>query len=148
MLSESKPDEHPIQSCLRELVYSADKVKGRTGGHLPMVGKYGSNTWKRAVKDQDTLKTAITDTRKVMATLLHHQMSLEEWEGTFLEAAGGVTNEGYIAALQRTIASRADCLVLMGGGSFQEQVLQEYFHVHKEKREFCIEMVCTHFQGK
>lgn len=147
MLTEKNSREHSIRGCLQELVQSADKV---SSGHLPMIaadiGKYGSNTWKWAIKDQEKLKTAVNDTKKAMGTLLQHRMSFEEWEGTFVEAAGGVTNEGYIAALQHTIASRADCLVLMGGGSFQQSVLQEYLHIHKESKKVCIQMVCLHFR--
>lgn len=149
MLSEKNPQEHSVRGCLQELVQTVEKVNGRTGGRLPMVaadiGKYGTNTWKWAVKDQDGLNTGINDTWKAMDTLLGRQMSLEEWEGTFVEAAGGVTNEGYIAALQRAIASRADCLVLMGGGSFQQTALQEYLHIHRDYRKWCIELVCLHF---
>ena len=40
-------------------------------------------------------------------------MSFERWEEeSFIKATDGVTNVG---VLQRTVASRADCLVLMGG---------------------------------
>ena len=149
MLVEKKPHEHSIGGCLQELVQSAEKASRRTGGHLPMVaadiGKYGSNTWKWAIKDQEKLKTAVNDTRLVIDALLQHQTSFGEWEDTFVEAAGGVTNEGYIAALQRTIASRADCLVLMGGGSFQQSVLQEYVDLHGDSKDRCIRMVCLHF---
>lgn len=149
MLVEKKPHEHSIRGCLQELVQSTEKANRRTGGHLPMVaadiGKYGSNTWKWAIKDQEKLKTAVSDTRQVMSTLLQHQMSFEEWEDAFVKAARGVTNEGYIAALQRTIASRADCLVLMGGGSFQQSVLQEYVDLHRDNKERCIQMICLHF---
>lgn len=150
MLTENSPQHYSIKGCLQELKQTVEKVNRGTGGHLPVVaadiGKYGTNTWKWAIKDHDKLKTAINDTWKVMDTLLHHQMSLEEWEGTFVEAAGGVTNEGYIAALQRALASRADCLVLMGGGSFQQAVLQEYLHIHKDDRKWCVELVCLHFR--
>jgi hypothetical protein len=147
MLIERSPGEHSIKGCLQELVQRAETVQRRTGGHTPMVaadlGKYGSNTWQWAIKDSKMLSTALNDTKHVIGTLLQHQWSFEEWENTFVEAAGGITNEGYIAALQRTIASRADCLVLFGGGSFQQSVLQEYLHIHRKDR--CVETVCLHF---
>lgn len=150
MLSEKNPRQHSIRGCLQELAQRAEKVSRITGSRLPVVaadiGKYGSNTWKWAIKDQEKLRTAVNDTKAAMGTLLQHRMSFEEWENTFVEATGGVTNEGYIAALQHTIASRADCLVLMGGGSFQQSVLQEYLHIHKETKKRCVEMVCLHFE--
>ena len=70
-------------------------------------------------------------------------MSFEVWEETFVTAADGVTTPGYIAALQRTLASQANCLVLMGGGHFQDLALQEYKRLHPVKKKACVHYVCV-----
>ena len=148
MITE-RDDRYSIRGCLDKVVSSMQKLDAHV---VPMVaadiGKYGSNTWKWAVKDQQKLGTAVNDTRDfIVKELLQYRLSFNEWEGTFVTAAGGVTNEGYIAALQRTIASRAKCLVLMGGGSFQEMVLKEYLNLHGES-EWCVTLVCSHYKAK
>ena len=50
----------------------------------------------------------VNQTKSTMSELTSHTLSFEEWEESYVKAAGGVTNSGYIAALQRTIASQAD----------------------------------------
>lgn len=149
MLTE-RDDKYSIRGCLDEVASSVQKLKGKVD-MIPMVaadiGKYGSNTWKWAVKDQRKLSTAVNATRDFIEGLLQHRWSFDEWEGTFVAAAGGVTNEGYIAALQHTIASRAECLVLMGGGSFQDMVLKEYLSLHGPG-EWCVTLVCSHYKAK
>ena len=109
------------------------------------IGKYGSNTFHWAVKDKEKLAIGINETKTTMLELTNHTLSFEEWEESYVMAAGGITNSGYIAALQRTIASQADCLVLiMGGGNFQDLALQEYGRLHQIKKKRCIHYVCIH----
>ena len=49
----------------------------------------------------------------------------------------------YIAALQRTIASRSDCLLLFGRGNFQEVALSAYLRNHPNKVTRCVHIVCA-----
>ena len=52
-------------------------------------------------------------------------------------------SSGYIAAFQRTLASRADCLVLVGGGYFQELALNDYKRNHPDRSTWYIYIVCA-----
>ena len=54
----------------------------------------------------------------------------------------GITDLGYVAAIQRTIASRADCLVLVGGGHFLKLALGDYLKFHPNHSSWCIHTVC------
>ena len=56
--------------------------------------------------------------------------------------AHGITDLGYVAAIQRTIASRADCLVLVGGGHFLKLALGDYLKFHPNHSSWCIHTVC------
>ena len=49
-------------------------------------------------------------------------------------------DKGYIAALQRVLASRADCLVLVGDGDFQAMDVLDFMQYHNSKE--CIHVVC------
>ena len=139
--------KYNINTCLDNLVKTFEELKSSNTG-IPIItadiGKYGSGSWNKIVKAESRMSSLEAQTLNMIRVLLNHQISLERWEKSFVEAAGGVTNRGYIAALQRVIASRADCLVLMGGGSFQDLALQDYIHFHKDRDKWCIRLICTH----
>ena len=64
--------------------------------------------------------------KQLLNSLFNNELSFSEWEESFTRATGGVGNSGYIqAALQRTLASRAKCLILIGGGTFQDLALKD-----------------------
>ena len=54
-----------------------------------------------------------------------------------------MTSGGYIAALQRAIASRADCLVLAGGGNFLKMALYQYLDNHPKRADQCVHFLCV-----
>ena len=69
-------------------------------------------------QDLDLLD-ATTRFKEMIPVWLNEQFSFKEWEHSFVKSANGIITPGYIVALQRVIATRADCLVLVGGGKFQ-----------------------------
>lgn len=138
--------DYSVQGCLQEVVDVERKLAASTDKAAVIaadIGKYGSNSWDWAVTDKEKLTTGMEDTKEIMQRLLRSQMSFEKWEMTFVEAAGGVTDRGYIAALQRTISSKAKCLILMGGGNFQDLALQEYLRIHGDREDRCVHLVCV-----
>ena len=107
------------------------------------VGVHGSNSFNLFVKGQSSLHKAITLLKSIIPIWLNKQFSFEEWEESFVKSANGIINPGYIAALQRIIATRADCLVLVGGGNFQELALRGYLHQHEDRRKLCLQFICA-----
>ena len=95
------------------------------------IGKYGSITMTahraKATYNvvEDFIKTLYSD----------FEMTISKWEQTF-EDISQTRVRGYIAFLQKTIATRARCLLLIGGGSFQKQALERYKDLHV-KSEWC-----------
>lgn len=77
---------------------------------------------------------------ETLVAIYGNKVSMLDWERSFVLAAGGETNKGYIAALQRTVASRAENLILMGGGNFQSLAVQDYMIFHGPMK--CAYMVC------
>ena len=99
------------------------------------VGKYGSTS----IGADKTLKQGQT----LFKSLYEEKWTFEEWERMFSNISSS-DNPAYVANLQRTIASKATCLILIGGGSFQEQAEQwhrEYFH--SGQSEQCVYTICT-----
>ena len=143
----SSADKLAIDSCLQEVLNLAQKLQ-KIGGVFTTadVGRFASGTWKQTFSkfkfsSQQKAHTfqAVKDT---VVALYKNKLTFEEWEESFSKATGGIQDGGYIAALQRTIASQADCLILMGGGNFQRLALQEYLHNHPDKSKQCFHMVC------
>ena len=147
ILAEKRPHQYSIQGCLRQVDATFKKIGKGPWSKIPMIaadiGNYGSNSFKWAVRYKARLKEGINLTQSTILKLLNNRLTLQQWEESFVWAAGGVTNGAYIAALQRTIASQAKCLVLMGGGSFQDLALQDYVRLHSVKMQRCIHFVCV-----
>ena len=110
------------------------------------VGQHGSNTFNRFAKDSQylNLHNATTLLKEMIPVWLNKRFSFEEWDESFVKSANGIHNPGYIAALQRIIATRADCLVLVGGGKFQELALRGYLHQHRDRTKWCLHFICPH----
>ena len=72
-----------------------------------------------------------------MASFHHKFQSFQKWEESFNEATGGIKDQTYIAALQRVIASRAKCLLLFGGGTFELLAFRDYLRNHPNPSERC-----------
>ena len=137
-----------IDKCLSKVINVSRNIwKKQKRYRKPFVtldlGKYGSSTWEQTFSNIGENKTELEIKAKTtLSTLFNNEWSFEEWENSFMKATRGVDNSGYIAALQRTLASRAECLVLVGGGYFQMIALKDYLHQHPDKASRCIHLVC------
>ena len=115
------------------------------------LGKYQSGSWgmtfsvsninrKRGEQIKSTFINALSGLIDRLTP-----WTFKEWESSFNQITGGIKDVGYIASLQRNIASMADCLVFLikGGSSFQNLIIQEYRSYHPNQSEPCIHFVCT-----
>ena len=131
-----------MSSCLHEVKDIANDVWKKKGFSRPLVtldlGKYGSISWRKKA-----LFNLIQEVDSTLAFLFQSQWTFSEWEESFTQVASVAYSSGYIAALQRTLASQADCLVLVGGGYFQELALNDYKRNHPDKRTWCVYLICT-----
>ena len=109
------------------------------------VGKYRSETWKNSLSKLRPEKASqmMESFKNAVSLLIDNKWTFEEWENSFVNITAGVEDAGYIATLQKTIASQADCVVfLVQGGNFQELVIHEYFNLHPTLSERCIHFIC------
>lgn len=142
--------EKQVKLCLNEVTRIASHLwqEKRQPG-IPLVtldlGKYGSSSWSSslAINRKIDLNKVTKLAKETLYTLFDNKWSFEQWEMSFTEAVRGLENDGYIAALQRTLASQAECLVLVGGGNFQELAMRDYMRNHPDKGSWCIHLVCA-----
>lgn len=139
-----------LQHCLSEVTEVTKKLQlysGSTQAFLTSdIGRYGSTAFNTVRFQTFNLgrKEAFAMVHDTVVSLFGKKMTFTQWENTFEEATGGVTDRGYIASLQRTLASRADCIVLVGGGQFPKLGLLQYMENHRNQTfdEWCIHLVC------
>ena len=134
--------EWTLEKCLLKAVQVTQAIQGYG---QPMVtldlGKYGSAVWGTVPQD---IQKLTANTVSILSPLFGNKStSFEEWEQSFPQATRGQENSAYIAALQRTLASRARCLILVGGGTFQRMSLEDYINNHPNEEEQCVNILCT-----
>ena len=136
-----------IEKCMHQLLRETDIAKKNSRATQLLVtsdvGRYGSGTWKWTLPSQEVKVDVEERVMRAVEMLYDGSWSFEQWEDSFVEA-GGVDDRGYVAALQRVLATQADCFVLFGGGLFQELSLEHYLRRtsnHTQPR--CIRLVCV-----
>ena len=74
-------------------------------------------------------------------TVYNGSVKMQEWESSFIDSTNGITDSGYIAAVQRTILDNSKCLIMFGGRSnFQRSIEVEFKEKHGNNS--CIYNVC------
>ena len=112
------------------------------------VGVFSSNSWRRILsvlnytskEEEHVFNLAKTAVERLV------NQTFADWEKTFVVSTASSRHwqsPAYIAALQRTIASSSDCLLLFGGGNFQEVALSAYVHNHPNRSAQCVHIVCA-----
>ena len=133
-----KSKEANVTYCLYETLQQWRKIVSATGLNSTFlstdVGRLGSDSYKP--KDEDSFS-------EFFNTLLGNQLTIKEWEATF-ETISSSSRSGYIAMLQKAIASGAKCVLFVGGGSFQRHALRLYRKRHADQ-DWCVHVVekCT-----
>ncbi len=113
--------------------------RGLSDVYLAMdVGKYGDHGGKKSV-----LKSLQVQGEAFLQVIYGKgKRTFNEWED-MLSNISSHNNPFYIANLQRVIAAKGDCLVMLGGGSFQAQTQEWYQVFHPEEATRCVFNVCA-----
>lgn len=138
-----------LEDCLEQAVSEASAVLGGLGTEdvfvTADVGLYGSNSWLSTMSPNRSsageLERAVEQIKHTVERMYKHRWTFDQWEKSFSLATRGVEDRGYLAALQKAIASQAACLVLLGGGSFHILALRSYVD-NRGLRERCVHFVC------
>ena len=139
-----------LEACLRNLTDTVKSIQKRFSTSKAFVtadiGSFKSSSWEKFLPSYVASRNGsqlIKTVKRTVCALSNHKWTFDEWEKSFVQATGGIDYPSYIAALQRTVASRADCLVLFGGGKFQKLALHSYIQSHPDRSQWCIHLVCT-----
>lgn len=131
-----------ISQCVDNVVQKWIYMKKQSGLSATFValdyGRYGSKGfYLHSFMNQTQLKGKL---EQMLQSL--EQGSLQEWEQRF----GKVTssqNPGYVASLQKTIASKARCLITAGGGIFQDHAFVLHHKVYGNSCHIQLKSDCT-----
>ena len=136
-------EEWTVEKCLNAAKKEIQEFHETKSFSKPFVtldiGKYGSKSLSSAGLQKIKNDTELIN--KFLLSLYDGEWNLKEWEESFVEATGGIEDSSYVAALQRTLASKAECLILVGGGMFQELTVRNYMSTH-DKADWCIHYLC------
>ena len=151
--SSGRSHDETVDSCLDKTmaVYSDLRQEPQWVSSQPFltmdIGRYGSGIMQSnetVLKFNASLESVTESVRQLLVRVYGGRWrSIEEWEGSFLEATDGRGERGYVAMLQREIAVHSDCLILMGGGSFQEVAATHYLKAHPDPAQQCLHVVCA-----
>ena len=103
------------------------------------LGDFGSYGYRRSKKIDKREEVLYDDYFKAV---YGDSWTIEEFEDSFVKYLD-TSNPAYIAQIQRTIAARSDCIVLVGGHStFQEAAIAFYRNFHPDVEKQCIIKHC------
>lgn len=95
------------------------------------IGRYGSATIR---PDRQIMTRSAMEEHFFNSVFVG--LGISEWEQRF-EAVSQSQVPGYVALLQRSVAIRGRCLLLVGSGSFLRQALHQYLTLHPNRSEQC-----------
>jgi hypothetical protein len=99
------------------------------------IGRLGSGSFRK--------KPKVDAFSKFISEIYGDQLTISQWEASF-ENISSSPERGYIAILQKTIATEAKCVLLVGGGNYQIHALKLYRQSHREE-DWCVHIArnCT-----
>ena len=131
-----------FKRCIKQLKQTVDFVAGNKSNHKLFLaqdlGRFGDSVADKYMND-DLMESVQSSSFKAV---YNGAMNMREWEQSFVSITNGVTDSGYIAAMQSTILKNSKCLIMFGGMSnFQESVLYGYKQNH-QNGDSCVYEVC------
>jgi len=101
------------------------------------LGSFGSEGYYNSLKD----KRLIPLRDQIISDVFNGSIHVGERE-KMLTNVGGITDRGFIAMLEKTIATHADCIVLLGTrSSFVQSAAYSYISRHASTKK-CIISIC------
>ena len=151
---KDKGKEGFATNCLAEVMEAVTQFQSKLAGSKEVhpyvtmdIGAYGSASFEGTLRHTNTsaaIYTSVVDHAKEFVKELYRgKWTYNEWKESFQTIPGIIRDKGYIATVQRSIASKGNCLILMGGGHFQHTALKGYLKLHPNPKDQCIKFVCV-----
>ena len=140
-------DVDKVLQCLDSIVHnytgivSELKIDVKTSKPLVTtdIGKFGTSTFAKFCPEcAKSTEQVVAKFEHLLSNLYSEEWTFEHYENGLLLASGYVKESGYIAGLQRVLASQARCLMLYGSGHFQALAEHYYKLRHPDQNDQCI----------
>ena len=127
-----------VKHCLNKLLEQWREISSSNGLNTTFItldtGRFGSNTLTGNAGGESLWNQTQAIVNDFMHSLYGNRLSYDAWERSFLDVSGLTKGSegagGYIAILQKAIASRGRCIILVGGGTFQENAGRLFAKLH------------------
>ena len=139
-----KKSTHPptLAQCFSKMLAAWSELKTHSGINTTLLaidmGKFGSNSIHNVGRGSELR----INFEQFFKTLYGTQFTPESWEDSF-EHVAHTTDSGYVALLQKILVVQAQCVVFIGGGSFQKHAQSLYLRTHYKEQCGRIINECT-----
>ena len=129
-------NEYLLQ-CSKNLSHVLDKVREKWKIFLAYdMGTFGSEKYSMRMENQ---LAPLRD--QIFLDVFNGTLQVEEREEMLKQAAGGITDRGFIAQLEKMISTNADCIILLGKhSSFVRSSVALYMSLHPTNK--CMVAIC------
>ena len=142
---KSRRAKHLTENCLSHLYQRISELKSIFGINkiFPCldVGDYGSNIFR----SEEYMSPLLPHFDKFISRTVKEGMSLLQWDATFSDVTLR-QDPGFVAVMQKVIASRGDILVMVGSESVYQastRKMYETLHTPRERKVFALDKECT-----
>ena len=127
-----------VDKCVNEITQILSNTSGPGQDFMTIdLGRFGDPKASKYF----TSATATNIINKLINVTYHNSWNKVVWENTFIKATNGISDSGYIASLQKEIASHASVLITAGGGHFQDSMKLQ--HKLKSAQKFDVLQACS-----
>ena len=128
-----------LLGCSKTVRHELDKLRNKWGMFLAYdLGQFGSVGFFDTFHDQRLFPLR----EQIFLDVFNGTVLPDQRDSMLIKAASGVTDTGFIALLEKTIAVHADCVILLGKfSSFIRSAASMYLSLHDVNR--CIVSICS-----
>ncbi|XP_065900724.1 uncharacterized protein [Dysidea avara] len=130
-----------LLECSKKLKHELNKVRNKWEIFLAYdLGVFGSGVYSYFNSSHE--KQVIRLQNQILSDVYSGSPQRKQRDARLIKAAGGITDRGFIALLEKTIATHADCIVLLGvTSSFVQSSANMYMSLHKINP--CVVSICS-----
>jgi len=127
-----------LLGCSKQLKHTLDKVRNKWRIFMAYdLGTFGSDGYYSA---GDQRLFPLRD--QIFSDVFNGSISMNQRDEMLMNVSDGISDRGFIALLEKTITTNADCIILLGkGSSFVSSSADEYFFHHPSNS--CAVSICS-----
>ena len=139
----AEAQRNKLMECFKSISTKVESVKRERNINTTLltmdIGKYGSFDFRRGGTSRLDINILYPAVHDFIEMLFGKSLTQDEWEQSF-ENVAQLKAPGYIAVMQKALAANSVCLLLVGGGSFQNSAVALYDELHPGSK--CVLHAC------